>query len=1199
MKIQTYTRIIFLVLVICSNISLAQNLVLNPSFEQTNVTCGAFSAEGFNNLIDWDRANSNTAGDSCTTPDLFSACNVIFGTNAPTFMPSSALGFQYSRTGTRHAGFITHSQAPFTGCTQMNGDGWREYVQGRTSSPLVAGQTYCVSFFVSLPDQVAWGSNNIGVYFTQNGYYQDACAGTNQISVTPQLNYNCSAIMDTVNWVRLQWNYTATGGERYFVIGNFFNSANTTRQCSNSAAGNTNPFAYYFIDDVSIEAGTCCYAEVNPVVPQCLDGANITLTARPPLGTNCNSTITGTWSGPGIINASAGTFSPSAAGQGTHTVNFTLPCGYVASTQVTVNLCAQLSVCQESNGSLTVSGGTQPYTWQSSTTSTDCSGCLLGQCSPFCPGTQVTTWTTFSSNSTASPPGTFPIRVRDANSNTLTLNSLSGVAACQTTCVLSLSPTSIATTCGQNNGSASVNVTAGTGPYTYSWSNGGSGSSVTNLPAGNYTVTVNSSGGCSQTASVNVASSVGITADATSTSTTCGNSNGAASVNITAGAGPFTYNWSNGGSGSSISNVSAGTYTVTIAGANGCTTTASATVAGSSAIALSTNVTATTCGLSNGSATANTTAGTGPFTYLWSNNATDQTASSLAPGTYTVTVTGAGGCTGTGTATIAASTSITISTSVTNANCGQTNGSATASASGGSGVGFQYVWNTSPAQNGATVTGLAAGNYIVTATDNTGCSATSTVSISNFGAPSASLAASSNPTCFGIANGTASVTASGGVGNLTYTWNTSPIQTGTSATGLSAGTWVCTVTDQNNCQTAVQVTLIEPQEILALSTITPASCGEANGCIALTVSGGTNPIDADWTGGNGNVQGLCNVVSGSYAVTFTDANGCQGSYSYTVPSNGGPTASISNQTNATCYSALNGSATVTATGGISPYSFTWNTFPIQTTATATNLAAGTYSCSVTDQTGCQTMVTVTIFEPTALHTQTTVLNPVCTANNGSIILSPYGGNPGYSFNWCQNLGNQSTVSNLGAGTYCVSIIDATGCSLDTSITLVSSQGNYQVTITSNGSTLSATSGASYQWYWNNEPIAGATGQTYTYSQSGLYYVIATDANGCTDQSNSLELTKTSVDEIYLQAIKVYPIPATDFVFIEGLMPISNELHIDLYSVDGKNVFSETLKSGNQVQFRLPIENLNKGLYLLKLGTDKNSRTIQLMVGINH
>lgn len=548
--------------------STAQNLVVNPSFEITASNCSNFGGEGFFTDLtgSWNNASNNVGGDSCSSPDLFAPCNTIFGSPGPTHMPNSLLGYQYSRTGTRHAGIITYEAL----------DEYREYIQGHTSVPLTAGTTYCVSFYVSLGNDVAFATDNMGVYFSNTEYLRDPCpGGTNSgIYETPQLNHDCAVLTDTANWVRLQWDYTASGGEQYFVIGNFFNNANTN--VVTTGGGLINPYAYYFIDDVSIVAESCCFADIETVDVQCVDDPAFNLVATAGIGSNCSNTVSGTWSGQGITNASLGTFDPATAGLGVHTINLTLSCGYVASTTVIVSACATLSLCLEANGDLTVTGGTGPYTWNSQTLVQDCSACLdqfpIPPCS-FPPGcvVDVLSWTQFATGSTVTPPGTFPLQVLDSDGGLLEISSLVGIDPCNSVpCGLDITLISSQDACdGNTNGSITVNASGGVGSVSMSWNTAPvqSGVTATGLPAGTYTVLATDQQNCIDslvvtinTESVNAVASEDVTickGDSTELSATGGSS----------------YVWNNGGGiGSPVTVFPAGTttYTVTATGPGGC-----------------------------------------------------------------------------------------------------------------------------------------------------------------------------------------------------------------------------------------------------------------------------------------------------------------------------------------------------------------------------------------------------------------------------------------------------------------------------------------------------------------------------------------------------------------------------------------------------------------------------------------------------
>ncbi|MFM1876351.1 MAG: hypothetical protein RL266_2088, partial [Bacteroidota bacterium] len=554
--------------------AIGQNLVVNPSFENTSSNCGNFGGEGFFTDLtgSWDNASNNALGDSCSSPDLFSQCNLIFGNPSPTNMPNSVLGYQYSRTGTRHAGIITHEAL----------DEYREYIQGRTSAPLQAGQSYCVSMYVSLGNAVLYATDNIGVYFGNTPYQRDPCPGqTNSaIYVTPQLNYDCGAITDTANWVRLEWNYIASGGEQYFMIGNFFNNANTTI-VNNPGGTFINPYAYYYIDDVSIVAtNACCHADILPVATLCAADAPINLQAIGGLGTTCSNPTTGTWSGAGITNANAGTFDPSVAGSGSHTVTYTLNCGYSTSVTINVNACATLNVCQESNGDFTVTGGVGPYTWSEETLIEDCSDCqdifpfppcsFPPNCSQLIPG-----WAQFATGVTVTPTGNYPIQVVDSEGGVIEIASSSDVPLCSSVpCNLELDLVSLVGACsGGAEGSITVSATGNVGAVSYSWNSNPvqSGATASALPVGQYTVTATDQQGCQATLTENITAG-SITADAGADQTICKGQ----SVTLSASGG-VSYVWDNGTGGTApgqtitFSPTSTSTFTVTATGANGCT----------------------------------------------------------------------------------------------------------------------------------------------------------------------------------------------------------------------------------------------------------------------------------------------------------------------------------------------------------------------------------------------------------------------------------------------------------------------------------------------------------------------------------------------------------------------------------------------------------------------------------------------------
>jgi gliding motility-associated-like protein len=891
---------ITLLLVAGFQFSHSQNLVVNPSFEITNTNCSNPFGEGYRSDLDpsWDNANNNIPGDSCSSPDLFSACNPI-----ATGMPDATgfgIGWQYSRTGTRHVGIITYS-APFGFA-----DNYREYIQGQTSTPLVAGQTYCVSFYVSLADGSPWAVSELDVYFSNTRYLRNACTQGSRISVTPQLTNNCGIISDTANWVRLQWDYVATGGEQFFVIGNF-NTDGATDKAPASGSGFGNYFAYYFIDDVSIIANPCCYAQI-PNRTACVSDAPFNLTASP--GVGCGSSLPGTWTGTGITNPSSGTFSPSVAGPGTHTITFTATCGFVATTTVVVSPCA-MQVCTESNGSLTVSGGTNPYTWSyfqpggtvQITNQAQCTACgytwqsFVGQClNGFMPATSCTTadsWVQFATGTNIPAPTTYPIQVSDGAGSTLSFNTAGSIPSCSAnpcatvTITAAITPTHATCT---TPGSAIATPSGGTGPYTYSWNTtpAQTNATATGLTAGSYTVTVTDANGCTGTQSVTInAAAQAPTVTTASTNAGCNGVLGTATATVTGGTSPYSYSWNTtpAQTNATATGLAAGNYTVTVTDAGGCITTQNVTVGQTSGLSVSVSGVNVSCnGGSNGSATATPTGGTPTYTYVWSpSGGNAATATGLAAGTYTVNVTDVNGCTAQGSVQITQPAAATITMSSTQTQCLVNSGTATAAISGGQSP-YSYSWNTTPVQTSATATGLAAGNYTVTVTDANNCQTTGNVLVGAVNAPTISVVSSQDVSCFGDVNGAAQVTATGGTPNYTYTWSPGNL-TGASVSNLAPGTYTATVVDNAGCTNLIQVTINEPDALVVTESVVHANCGVDDGEISLTVTGGTGIYTYGWTPNVSTTNSATGLAIGNYTIDVTDAMGCTESVSVIVTTN--------------------------------------------------------------------------------------------------------------------------------------------------------------------------------------------------------------------------------------------------------------------------------------------------------------------------
>jgi len=360
-------------------------------------------------------------------------------------------------------------------------------------------------------------------------------------------------------------------------------------------------------------------------------------------------------------------------------------------------------------------------------------------------------------------------------------------------------------------------------------------------------------------------------------------------------------------------------------------------------------------------ATASTVSGTPPFTFLWDDPSaqTDSMATGLPAGTYTVMVIDSNGMTDSAMVVISEPTAVAVSTSSTKATCGNANGTAIANASGGTGA-FTYLWSDPSTQTTMIAAGLFAGNFTVVVTDNNSCSNSAAVTVADNGVPNITLS-KTDVSCNGGGDGTATANVAGGTAPFTYSWNDPGNQTTGTASNLLSKMYTVTVTDSNGCSVMDSIMVNEPAAALvASSTSNNPSCnGVCDGSATLTAGGGTNPYMYNWNTTPTQTNAMATALCGgnSYIGTVTDAKGCSDSSTVSITE---PSA-LTLTTTSTPSSNNNGTATVSSvTNGVSPYTYSWNTSPVQNTATATGLDSGTYMVTVTDSTSCTASATVIV-----------------------------------------------------------------------------------------------------------------------------------------------------------------------------------------------------------------------------------------------
>ncbi len=669
------------------------------------------------------------------------------------------------------------------------------------------------------------------------------------------------------------------------------------------------------------------------------------------------------------------------------------------------------------------------------------------------------------------------------------------------------------------NDSATVQVSTNANQATFSWVGPGGFSSnqasFQTATAGTYSVTVtNTANGCTNTASTQVTVDtlppqvVVITDTLTCTDT-------AVVLLTTTNANPATFTWT-GPEGFSSTQASpvvsmAGTYTVTVTNtANGCTNTASATVAQDTLTpSVSVIAEALTCADTIASLTLTTNADTASFAWTGPNGFTSaqQSPQVSVPGTYSVVVTNVlNGCSSSTSASVVLDTvapSIEIAPPL-NLNCQNDSIQLDASASS-QGQQFAYLWTTSDGNilsGDSTLTPWVneAGTYVLLITNTAnGCSASDSTAVIQSVPVEANVTSTTPVACFGEQNGSATAAGSGGTGSFSYLWSNG--DTTATVQNLSAGTYFVTITDGEGCSATTSAEITQPGLLQANASATPETAFQANdGTATATPTGGTSPYTYAWNNGDTTAT-IIGLAPGPYTVTVEDANGCTHVQTVTVNSFDCTLTATITTTPLTCFGANDGTASVAANNGIPPYTYLWSNG--DTTATASNLAPGSYTATVTDNAGCSQVLSEQVIGPPALQANASATPETgFNRNDGTATAAPVGGTPPYAYSW-SNGGNTPTITGLVPGTYTVTVEDANGCSTSQTVVVSAFNCNLAASVTAtnvlcagqaNGSaTATPVNGtAPYTYAWSN----GWNTPTIADLMAGIYTVTISDAAGC-------------------------------------------------------------------------------------------------------
>lgn len=749
---------------------------------------------------------------------------------------------------------------------------------------------------------------------------------------------------------------------------------------------------------------------------------------------------------------------------------------------------------------------------------------------------------------------------------------------------------------GENDGFINLSISGGQAPFSISWTgpNGfnSSNEDVFNLSPGTYTLNLTDDNSCNIVRNYNIIEPSVLGASAAVFQPVCGTA-GSITIAVSGGTAPFTFNWQDLPGTSNPrnrSNLSFGTYSLTITDARGCTysdtfilndpncppaiyvcnyntedvfstpsdpfvtdytwsvPTGAVIVSGQGTPSIVVDWSNAITGLGEvcvysgnicgesvnycqavvvsqviASASADLACvgddlqlfGGGGAQYQWfgSNSFTSALQTPILfdvtpsnSGTYTVVVSNEGGCTDTATVSVTIHPAVLVSTVSNPSSCGLSEGSIDVTVDAGTSPYFFSWSNGASTQN---IANLSAGNYILTVTDDNGCTNISSTSVSDDNGPELSLN-TTQISCYGEIDGAIDLEILSGVSPYLISWSTGA--TTEDISGLEAGIYSVLVTDAFGCASSANSEVDQPNILQLDVSYNNVSCfGGNTGSINASVTGGTPGYTYVWSTvtGSGLTPGIPNqsgLTAGVYLVEVTDDNGCS-DFAYITIEEPSLLTLDASSLNVSCFGGNNGAINLDVAGGEIPYVYSWSNGA--STKNIYNLTANSYTVDITDRNGCTTSLTRNITQPGEFTLSTDVTHVDCYGNNsGAIDLTLSGGNGPFQYEWSNNALTQD-VTGLVAGTYSVTVTDANFCVTQTSAEVTQPDVLSLSAIRTNVSCFGFSDGAidlvvsggagSYSYVWTTSNGSGLipTDQDQTGLTNGTYSVLVSDISGCT------------------------------------------------------------------------------------------------------
>lgn len=720
----------------------------------------------------------------------------------------------------------------------------------------------------------------------------------------------------------------------------------------------------------------------------------------------------------------------------------------------------------------------------------------------------------------------------------------------------------------------------GTPGYSFLWSNGATGLTIDELAPGAYTVTVTDDNDCtaSETFIVETLNPLLINNSIVSDESCAGENDGSIMIEVIGGEAPYFAEWSNGSIGGMINGLEPGDYTVTVTDANGCSTEGTFLVDEGSVVNAEAIITNVSCfGANDGEIELTEFIGNSPFEFEWSNGASGEHITNLSAGSYLVTITDAEGCSAVKVFSVSQPPSFTVTLTMEGVLlcAGDETIDISSTVNGGSSP-YEYLWNTG--DTGSGLNDVGAGTYLLTVTDNNGCTANQIIVITEPAALQVSVV-TEDVSAQGANDGQAVAVVSGGVGTLQYFWNTG--QTNDTITDLAPGVYSVTVSDENGCS-GIGSGQVDDFGC-TISVDLGLDVGICEGSSAVLTPNVTEPngeVFFIWSTGE-TTSSITVNVSGEYCVTVSDASGCADEDCIIVDVSVVPVLSCA-VTPASSPAAADGAIGCEPNPDI--LSYLWSNGA--TTPGITGLTVGEYCVTLTNAVGCtavQCFVVDLIDCPGEFILTWT--NELCPDDaSGIIAITAVDVPEPITYNW-SNGSNEPTVSGLLPGTYEVTITDGEGCNSFRVITInelpvpvitLDSIHNINGALADGGIYITATGVGPLIIAWTSPSGQSASTEDITgLSEAGQYYVAVFDSNLCsTVDSFTVELIN-GTNTIRPSQVKVYPVPATDWLTISLDKPI-REVYVS--GVDGRMMKHITSPYSN----RIFVGDLQDGVYFLQI-----------------